>query len=129
MITSRSSVLHERLATVRTMTKCALLGLLCSGCVLGAGPVVGYGKKRGFYAGGAVYGGITMGQLWREVAGTRDGAVWQTRLDGEASKLRTMGWPLGHTDEDKPYPGVRAGIGYGRSNGVGGLAATVGPDV
>jgi hypothetical protein len=111
------------------MVKGALLAVVCGGCVVGAGPVIGYGKQRGFYAGVAGYGGVTMGQLSLEVGGTREGALVQGRIDVEASKLRTKNWPFGKTEEDAPYPGLRAGIGYARTGGAGMLATTVGPDV
>ena len=109
----------------RTLIVVVLVGCVLAGCVMGGGPVVGYGKKRGFYAGAAGYAGASMAHATLEVGGNRDGAVVQARLDLEASRLRLLHGP----DENELTPGIHAGIGYAGGQGAGGMTAVVGPDV
>jgi hypothetical protein len=103
-----------------------LLVATSTGCVIGGGPVVGYGTKRGFYGGVAGVGGASVVHGTAEVGGTKRGVMWQGRLDLELNKARFTGW---HVEAERPYPGAHLGIGYMRSEGIGGLAAVVGPDV
>jgi len=103
-----------------------LLLLACTGCVLGGGPVVGYGTKHGVYAGVAGGAGVSVAQATAELGGTSRGAIAQARLDLQLSKLRFTDW---NAEVGRPYPGVHGGIGYGLAEGWGGLATMVGPDV
>ena len=100
--------------------------VMCSGCVLGGGPIVGYGTKRGVYAGLAGVAGASVVHGTFEVGGTKRGAMWQGRLDLELNKARFTAWGV---DAERPYPGLHLGIGYARTEGAGGLAAVAGPDV
>ena len=109
----------------RTLLILVALGWLLGGCVLGGGPVVGYGKQRGFYGGLTGYGGVSMGQLAVEFGGNRDGGVLQGRLELEANRLRL----LEGADANELSPGVHAGIGFATGSGGRGLAALAGPDV
>ena len=101
-----------------------MLLVACSGCALGTGPVVGYGTKKGLYAGGSMYAGLTFPQVAFEVGGTKEGTLAQVRFEIEASKVRAMSGNAGI-----PYPGGRIGFGYSRTNGEGDFAFLLGPDI
>ena len=103
-----------------------LILVMCGGCVFGAGPVVGYGTRRGVYAGVAGVAGVNAVHGALEIGGTKRGVMWQGRLDLELNKARFTGWGV---EAGRPYPGLHLGIGYARSEGVGGLAGVIGPDV
>jgi len=49
--------------------------LVCSGCFIGGGPVVGYGTQRGFHAGGAAGVGVDVAGGTGEVGGTNAGLL------------------------------------------------------
>jgi hypothetical protein len=102
-----------------------LVVVACSGCAIGGGGAVGYGNKRGFYAGGSVTGGVTMGQLTMEMGGTQRGMLAQFRLEGEFNQARLL-----ESSRDRhTHFGARAGVGYAYTENTGSLAALVGPDV
>jgi len=103
-----------------------LVLVVCGGCVIGGGPVVGYGARRGVYAGVAGVAGVMVAHGTFELGGTKRGVVGQGRRDLELNKARVLGQSV---KADHPYPGLHLGIGYGRTEGEGGLAAVVGPDV
>jgi len=97
-----------------------------AGCTLGAGGAVGYGTKRGFYAGGSVSAGPTVAKATIEVGGTRRGVMSQYRLDAEANRTQFTAW---HVVPDEWYPGGRVGLGYAKTEGKGSPAIVIGPDV
>jgi len=103
-----------------------LILVVCGGCVFGGGPVVGYGTQRGVYAGVAGVAGVNAVHATAELGGTKRGAMGQGRLDVELNRARFMGSGV---EIGRPYPGLHMGIGYVRTDGAGGLAAVVGPDV
>jgi hypothetical protein len=103
-----------------------LLLVMCGGCVFGGGPVVGYGTRRGVYAGIAGVAGANVVHGTFEIGGTKRGVMGQGRLDLELNKARFTAWGV---EAGRPYPGLHLGIGYARTEGAGGLAAVVGPDV
>ena len=98
----------------------------CGGCVLGTGAAIGYGKKRGFYAGVSGTVGISAGGVALEIGGTGQGAITQLRLEAEANRGKFTGW---HIDADKPYPAAHAGFGAAYTEHEWSKAALIGPEI
>jgi hypothetical protein len=101
--------------------------LVCTGCFIGGGPVVGYGTKRGFYAGGAGGVGVNVAGGTFEIGGTNKGILTQLRLDLDVTKARFTHW---HNTAGSFYPGARGSLGIAWTEGghdfVGGLGADIG---